>query len=306
MSSKQYTQTRQITEQWFGGHFLKVSTVLKTIIFSTLMIVTTAHSSPSQKLDVLKVCADPNNLPYSNQQEQGFENKIAQLLAQYFDAKLEYTWFPQRMGFIRNTLKNWSDKTGEFACDLVIGVPSQFDQAATSQTYYRSAYAMVFKPTGALKDIHNQDQLAALTDTQKADLKVASFSPSPTVKWIQDHGFSDQTRYFRIMNGDPEDYPGKLVGRVASGDFDLLFIWGPIAGYFAKQFPELRVVPMSSEGKVVVDFPFSMAVRYGERDWKASINQALKDNKNQIKDILESYQVPIVEASSAPMRDDDD
>lgn len=256
--------------------------------------------------DKLRVCADPNNLPYSNKALEGFENKIAAQLGDYFGLDVEYVWFPQRMGFIRNTLKNWSDDNGRFACDLVIGVPVQFDIAATTKPYYRSAYSLLFRKTGALAHIDSQQALASLPDDIKRSLKVAAFSPSPAVSWLRENGFGDNTEFFRIMNGDPDDYPGKLVQQVADGNFDLLVIWGPIASYFAKNQPDMAIVPMTSEGNHVFDFAISMGVRYGEQPWKETVEMALDANAPQIAMILQDYGVPVVEASSTPRKDDDD
>ncbi|USH02201.1 quinoprotein dehydrogenase-associated putative ABC transporter substrate-binding protein [Grimontia kaedaensis] len=263
-------------------------------------------SFPSPLPDKLRVCADPNNLPYSNREQQGFENKIAEQLGDYFGLDVEYAWFPQRMGFIRNTLKNWSDNNGRFACDLVIGVPVQFDIAATTKPYYRSAYSLLFKKEGALAKVDSQQAMADLPASVKQSLKVAAFAPSPAVSWLRENGFKDNTEFFRIMNGDPEDYPGKMVKRVADGEYDVLVIWGPIAGYFAKNQSEVTVVPMTSEGSKVFDFAISMGVRYGERPWKETVEMAMDANAPQIAMILQDYGVPVVEASSKPRRDDDD
>ncbi|WP_325890955.1 quinoprotein dehydrogenase-associated putative ABC transporter substrate-binding protein [Grimontia sp. NTOU-MAR1] len=264
------------------------------------------NTFPSSLPDKLRVCADPNNLPYSNREQQGFENKIAEQLGDYFGLDVEYVWFPQRMGFIRNTLKNWSDDNGRFACDLVIGVPVQFDIAATTKPYYRSAYSLLYKKEGALAGVDSQQALANLPDEVKQSLKVAAFTPSPVVSWLRENGFKDNTEFFRIMNGDPEDYPGKMVKRVADGEYDVLVIWGPIAGYFAQNQSDVAVVPMTSEGSKVFDFAISMGVRYGERPWKETVEMAMDANAPQIAMILQDYGVPVVEASSKPRRDDDD
>lgn len=279
--------------------------VIFILVFSGFTLAT-EKAFPAPLPDKLRVCADPNNLPYSNRAQEGFENKIAEQLGEYFGLDVEYVWFPQRMGFIRNTLKNWSDDDGRFACDLVIGVPAQFDIAATTKPYYRSAYSLLVRKQGALADIDSQDAFKALPDETKRGIKIAAFSPSPAVGWLRANGFKDNTEFFRIMNGDPEDYPGKMVNRVADGEFDALVIWGPIAGYFAKGHPDLAVIPMTSEGSEIFDFAISMGIRYGERPWKETVEMAMEANAPQIAMILQEYGVPIVEASSAPRRDDDD
>ncbi|OEE70991.1 iron ABC transporter substrate-binding protein [Enterovibrio norvegicus FF-33] len=284
------------------------SIALLSLLFTLTLQPTVAveKSFPSPLPDKLRVCADPNNLPYSNKDQQGFENKIADQLGEYFGLDVEYVWFPQRMGFIRNTLKNWSDNTGRFACDLVIGVPTQFDIAATTKPYYRSSYSIIFKKDGPLGAALTQQDVATVPDSVKQSLNIAAFAPSPAVTWLRDNGFKDNTSFFRIMNGDGEDYPGKMVKRVADGEFDMLVIWGPIAGYFVKSHPELSVISMTSEGSNVFDFPMSMGVRYGERPWKETVEMAMDANAPQIAMILQDYGIPVVEASSKPRPDDDD
>lgn len=280
--------------------------LILTGLLSLSPLAAAEKAFPSPLPDKLRVCADPNNLPYSNKAQEGFENKIAEQLGEYFGLDVEYVWFPQRMGFIRNTLKNWSDIEGRFACDLVIGVPAQFDIAATTKPYYRSAYSLLLKKDGALANVNNQQDFLALPDAVKKAIKVAAFSPSPAVSWLRENGFKDSTEYFRIMNGDPEDYPGKMVGRVADGEFDALVIWGPIAGYFAKAYPDLAVIPLTSGNGNVFDFAISMGVRYGEKPWKETVEMAMDANAPQIAMILNDFGVPVVEASSKPPRDDDD
>ena len=184
--------------------------------------------------------------------------------------------------------------------------PFSLTLTATTKPYYRSAYSLLFKKEGALAKVDSQQAMADLPASVKQSLKVAAFAPSPAVSWLRENGFKDNTEFFRIMNGDPEDYPGKMVKRVADGEYDVLVIWGPIAGYFAKNQPEVTVVPMTSEGSKVFDFAISMGVRYGERPWKETVEMAMDANAPQIAMILQDYGVPVVEASSKPRRDDDD
>ena len=122
--------------------------LIVAISMAQLLVDTDLAWAQEPTEDVLRVCSDPNNLPYSNRAQEGFENKIAELIAADLKRDLEYTWFPQRMGFIRNTLKFWDDELGRFRCDLVIGVPAGFDISDTTTPYYRSTYAIVLKADG--------------------------------------------------------------------------------------------------------------------------------------------------------------
>ncbi|WP_434362252.1 quinoprotein dehydrogenase-associated putative ABC transporter substrate-binding protein [Parasalinivibrio latis] len=242
--------------------------------------------------EVLRVCADPNNLPFSNKAQEGFENKIAQMVADFFEVKLEFVWLPQRMGFVRNTLKKWLPEENRFACDIIMGVPAEFDQAVASRPYYKSAYSLVASQNSVLKGISTIDDVAAMPDRDKVTLKLAGFSPSPTVTWLQMHNLFFETQFFRTMSGDPEVYPGRIVERVAEGEFDGVMIWGPIAGYFSRTNPALKVLPLKNGPHGRVTFSISMAVRYGEQSFGYAVEHALKVNYDKVRDILNEYGVP--------------
>ena len=267
-----------------------------------------AHGQGPEK-NILRVCADPNNLPYSNRQEQGFENKIATLIAADMQAELEYTWFPQRMGFIRKTLKSWDDEQGRFLCDLVIGVPEGFDISDTTDSYYRSTYALVFKTTGPLAPIHSAAELAGLPQEQKQKLRIGAFAPSPSVDWLTRYGLFEQTTFYQVMTGDPDYYPGKMIeDELIPGNLDAVLIWGPIGGYFASENPAagLRLVPLVSEPGIRFDYAMSMGVRRRENDWKNRVEKSIADNREEILAILRQYQVPLIEEEDAALKVEDD
>ncbi|MGI9285633.1 MAG: quinoprotein dehydrogenase-associated putative ABC transporter substrate-binding protein [Pseudomonadales bacterium] len=275
-------------------------------IFSLLLLVlvsTTAHGGMAFP-DALRVCSDPNNLPYSNQWEEGFENKIAELIASDLKLELEYTWFPQRMGFIRNTLKFWDDEQERFRCDLVIGVPEGFDISDTTLPYYRSTYAIVLKATGPLAHIKTAQALAELPMEQKKALRVGAFTRSPAVDWLSKFEFFENTTFYQIMTGDAEYYPGKIIEEeLVPGNLDVVVVWGPIAGYFASRHPKasLRVIPMLNQPGFQFDFSMAMGIRRRENDWKNRIEKSITDNREAILGILNQYQVPLVAAQSSAL-----
>lgn len=257
------------------------------------------QTAPAQAArDALRVCADPNNLPFSNQQREGFENKIAELIAGDMGLSTEYTWFPQRMGFIRNTLKAKTEGTdGRYKCDLVMGVSPDFEMGVATRPYYHSTYALVYVKGHGLDGVHSQQDLLNLPADQLHKLRIGTFTNSPSVDWLLRHGLIDQTRFFQIMSGDPDYYPGKLVKEnLVSGDIDVAILWGPIAGYFASHEPEapMAVIPMQNEAGIVFDFSISMGVRHGERAWKEQVEQLITRNRERIDAILASYQVPLL------------
>jgi len=160
------------------------SLLLLFILFLPCHVTAEQTSSIQLETQVLRVCSDPNNLPYSNKAQEGFENKIAELLANHLSLRVEYTWFPQRMGFIRNTLKKWDDDYQRFSCDLVMGVPAGFDMSATTAAYYSSSYAIVLKEDGPLANVKTVEQFSSLPLTTKKNLRIGAFTQSPAVDWL--------------------------------------------------------------------------------------------------------------------------
>lgn len=253
---------------------------------------------------VLRVCADPNNLPFSNQKEEGFENRIAALLAKEMGLKLEYTWFPQRMGFIRNTLRAMDKDAGRYKCDLVIGVPDEFELAATTRPYYRSTYAMVFRGDSGLGSVKTPDDLAKVPADTLHKLKLGVFAQTPPVDWLQRHKLFDQAISFNRQSGDPEEYPGQIIERELMGKkIDVAFAWGPIAGYFARKAGGgVSMVPFPAEKEIKFDYAIAMGVRHGNKPWRDRIDGLIAAKQPEINAILREYQVPLLDEAGKPMQ----
>ena len=248
---------------------------------------------------VLRVCQDPNNLPFSSRDLKGFENKIAALFGQELGWKVEYTWYPQRMGYVRNTLKAKEPNSDSFKCDLVTGVAVGFDLGATTQPYYRSAYAMAYAKGRGLDDIKTPEDLLKLDPAKLKALRLGVFGRSPVVDWLLKNGLADQMVSYQTQTGDPDQYPGEMVEKdLANGKIDVAFVWGPIAGYFAKKSTTVPIVaiPFKSQPHMPMDFSIAMGVRYGEKAFKDQIDQLIVKNQQKITAILEDYGVPLVDA----------
>jgi mxaJ protein len=240
---------------------------------------------------VLRVCADPNNLPFSNKRGEGFENKLAELLAKDLDSKVEYTWWAQRRGFFRNTLKAG-------VCDVVMGVPSSFELAATTAPYYRSTYVFVYRKASGLQIgsfddavLHQVKVGVQLVGDDGADTPPAHALAARGV--IQNvHGYTLYGDYSR------ENPPARIVEAVAKGEVDVAIVWGPLAGYFAKrERTPLEVVPVSPR----IDLPFlpfvydiSIGFRRGDDAFKAELEQFIERRRPEIERILDEYGVPRV------------
>jgi quinoprotein dehydrogenase-associated probable ABC transporter substrate-binding protein len=245
-----------------------------------------------------KVCADPNNLPFSNKAQQGFENKMAELFAKELKQTLAYTWFPQRIGFIRNTLQSNETEDGSFKCDIVMGVVEDFELAATTKPYYRSAWQMVYVKGRGLDDVKSADDLAKLSQERKNKLKIGVFHESTAVNWLMRHNMLEQIVPYQTMSGDVNAYPGQIIEKdLSEGKLDVTFVWGPIAGYFAKQAKdkEFVLVALKSEPGIPFEFNISMGVRHADKARKEQLNQLIEKHKSEIHAILTEYGVPLAQ-----------
>jgi quinoprotein dehydrogenase-associated probable ABC transporter substrate-binding protein len=262
--------------------------------------------APPGQDKVLRVCQDPNNLPLSNRALAGFENKIAALFAQQLGWKLEHTWFPQRMGFIRNTLRAKDDNSDHYKCDLVTGVAKGFDMAATTRPYYHSSYAMAYVKGKGLDRLRSLDDLLALDPAQRKKLRIGAFAGSPVTDWLLQNDLMEQVSWYQSQTGDPAQYPGEIIEKdLTSGKIDVAFAWGPIAGYFARNVHGVPIVavPLASTPGIKFDFEIAMAVRHSDKEFRQRIDQLIAANETQIRAILQEYGVPLLELSkvaSAP------
>jgi quinoprotein dehydrogenase-associated probable ABC transporter substrate-binding protein len=289
--------SRTPTTQQPGPSFAHQRAWLSLGIF---LLVASARCPLAQD-GVLRVCQDPNNLPFSNLKGEGFENKIAELFAAKLGWKLEYFSFPQRMGFIRNTLR-FKLPGEQYPCDLVIGVPATYDQVSPTRPYYRSTYALVYPEGGKLAGVHSIQDLDTLPPEGLRALRIGVFDRSPVSEWLLKHGLLDQAVPYRMMNADPDYYPGEIIEKdLTEGKIDAAIVWGPIAGYFAKRVsqPRLILVPLASEPPIRLDYDIAMGVRFGEREWKATIERLIAENQSAIEQILRSYGVPLLDAEGA-------
>ncbi|HET7794221.1 MAG TPA: substrate-binding domain-containing protein [Rhizobacter sp.] len=258
-----------------------------------------ADKPPERK--ALRVCQDPNNLPFSNQQGAGIENRIAEVFGKAMGLPVEYYSFPQRMAFIRNTLR-YKLPGQDYPCDIVMGVPVGYDQVSVTKPYYRSTYALVFPQGQGLDGVRSGDDFLKLDPARLDKLRIGVYDRSPASEWLSVHRLTDRGVPYPILNPDPQQYPGEIIEKdLAAGKIDVAIVWGPIAGYFAQRVkqPKLTVVPLKSEHGVRFDYEMAMGVRYGEREWKQKIEGLIESQKPAIQAILKDYGVPVVDDSFA-------
>jgi quinoprotein dehydrogenase-associated probable ABC transporter substrate-binding protein len=247
----------------------------------------------------LRVCQDPNNLPFSNVAGAGIENRIAEVFGKALGLPVEYYSFPQRMAFIRNTLR-YKLPGQDYPCDIVMGVPVGYDQVSVTKPYYRSTYALVFPQGQGLDQVKSGDDFLKLDPARLGKLRIGIYDRSPASDWLSLHRLVERGVPYPIMNADPQQYPGEIIEKdLAAGKIDAAIVWGPIAGYFAQRVksPRLTVVPLKSEPGVRFDYEMAMGVRYGEREWKQKVEGLIDSQQAAIQAILKDYGVPVVDES---------
>ena len=253
------------------------------------------HAQPARPAHVLRVCADPNNLPYSNERQEGFENRIAELVAREMKAELRYVWWAQRRGYIRNSLRAG-------LCDVFIGMPTGLDMVLVTRPYYRSTYAFVTKRTGP--------RITSFDDPKLRRLRIGvqiigdDFANAPPAEALSNRGMIENVRGYTVLGDYHEpNPPSRIVRAVERGEVDLAVVWGPLAGYFARRSSvPLRVVPVSPE----VDLPYlpfvfdiGMGVRHGETALRDSLDAIIVRRQRAIDRILADYGVPRADTPAA-------
>jgi len=238
----------------------------------------------------LRVCADPNNLPFSNQAQQGFENRLAALLASDRGARLEYEWWAQRRGFVRHTL-------GAGTCDIVMGVPTNFDPTLTTIPYYRSSYVFV-----ARRERHLG--LASLDDPRLRGLRIGvqmigdDFANTPPAHALSNRGLVSNIVGYSVFGDYLRPSPlAAIVDAVDHGDVDAAVVWGPAAGYFArnKRLELAPVSPRADSPSLPFVFDIAMAVRRGDAALRNELNDFIARRAADINRVLDEYNVPRVE-----------
>jgi quinoprotein dehydrogenase-associated probable ABC transporter substrate-binding protein len=257
----------------------------------------TSAQGSAQAAAALRVCADPDNLPFSNDRLEGFENKLAELIAKDMHTTVSYTWHPQRRGFIRQTLK-------AKRCDLVIGVPSGYDPVLTTKPYYRSSFVFV---SAAARKLH----LQSFDDPALHSLRIGvqAFGDDganlPPAHALARRGITANVVGFSMLS--TADSPaGKIIDAVASGEIDTAIVWGPFAGYFAQRQPVLLTLEPVSTLNDAHPLPFAfdiaMGVRPGDEAWKARLEDIQDRHRLEILAVLQAYGVPLVRDAPPTLR----
>jgi len=252
-----------------------------------------AHAQVSDLVDrsTLRVCADPAAMPFTNEKGEGFENKIAELLAKKLGLTLDYTWFPQATGFYRMTL-------GAKRCDIVMGYAAGSDPVLNTNPYYKSAWVLVTKKGGEL------DGVDALDDPRLKGKHIGVIAGTPPGDLLARNGLMGYARPYSFMVDRRFDNPAEsMIADINDGDIQAGILWGPIGGYYAKRSEApLTVTPLVKEkGDPSLIYRITLGIRPGELNWKHQLNGFLKDEQPEINRILLDYGVPLLDEQNRPI-----
>lgn len=251
------------------------------------------HRSDLVNRQVLRVCADPANMPFSNQKAEGFENKIANIIGEELGVPVEYTWFPQAIGFARNTLL-------AKRCDLIIGTGQGDELVLNTNPLYRSSYAMVYPKGKGL------DGVESLFDPRLKDKRVGVMIGTPPADLINKAGLMGKAKPYRLMVDRRYDSPAEdMMKDIRDGEIDAGVLWGPLAGYYAARGGDkLTVVPLLEDAKKnngKMEFRITMGVRQGDDLWKRQLNDILRKRQSDIDRVLLEYGVPLIDEDDKPI-----
>ncbi|MTV15385.1 quinoprotein dehydrogenase-associated putative ABC transporter substrate-binding protein [Bradyrhizobium elkanii] len=240
---------------------------------------------------VLRICADPRNLPFSNDKGEGFENRIGELLAGKLQKKLDYMFFPQATGFVRMTL-------GAHRCDVIMGFPQGDDLAQGTNPYYRTAYAIVAKPGSGL------DEVTTLEDERLKGKHIGIVAGTPPATNMAINGLMTNAKPYPLMIDTRYDSSAEaMMNDLAKGEIDAGILWGPMAGFYAKKAnPPLHITPLVKEttGPKLV-YRIGMGVRASDQNWKRQLNRLIQENQPEINKILLDYGVPLLDENDRPI-----
>jgi len=243
---------------------------------------------------VLRVCADPRSLPYSNEAGEGFENKLAELFAKKLGKSLAYTFYPNSTGFVRNTLN-------AMRCDVIMGVPQGDDIVQSTNPYYRTGYAIVTKQGSDLESV------STLEDPKLKGHRIGIIAGTPPATNLAVNGLIADAKSYPLVIDTRFDAPAvDMMNDLRAGTIDLAVLWGPIAGYLAKTSPEPMHVALlvnEKQGPRMI-FRICMGVRHTDQNWKRTLNRLIADNRADIDKILRDFGVPLLDENNQPLAEE--
>jgi quinoprotein dehydrogenase-associated probable ABC transporter substrate-binding protein len=286
-----------------NGEWLRVSSCVLCTAIVAMFLSGKLLAQPVERPDlsielvdpkVLRVCADPNNMPFSTDKGEGFENKLAELLANKFGKGLSYSWYPQATGFVRNTL-------AAHKCDVIMGIPQGDDLVQVTNPYYRTAYALVFKQGHGLQDVDT------LGDPRLKGKRIGIVAGTPPGNNMAANGLMANAKpYPLVIDTRVDSSAAAMMHDLAAGEIDVGILWGPMAGYYARHATlAVTVVPLVKETTGPrLAYRIAMGVRYADQEWKRQLNRTIQDNQPAINRLLLSFGVPLLDDGDRVITED--
>jgi len=281
----------RINAIWFRCACFAAALMLPVLLIAAHAAAQTAEEGSIELVDpkVLRVCADPRDLPFSNEAGEGFENKIAELLAQKLGKSLAYEYYPGATGFVRNTLN-------AHRCDVIMGIPQGDDIVQGTNPYYRTTYALVSKKASGLEAADTLESPLL----QSKHIGIVAGTPPATILAV--NGLLGNVKSYPLVVDTRVDSPtSAMMDDLEAGRIDVAILWGPIAGYFAKHAQSPMIVtPLVKEtsGPRMI-YRIGMGVRHSDQEWKRLLNKLIAENQAAISHILASYGVPLLDENDA-------
>lgn len=270
---------------------LACASIVVFLAFVPLSGASAQQTSSVVDTTTLRVCADPAAMPLSNTKGEGYENKIADLLASHLGIPVKYEWYPQATGFVRNTLN-----AGK--CDLIIGYAQGDELVQNTNAYYKSAWVLITKPDSDIADIKNLD------DPRLKDKAIGVQVGAPPASIMGMNGLMKKVKSYTLMvDRRYESPPEKMIADLVKGEIDAAILWGPIGAYYAKQAGvPLKVIPLVAETKGPrMTYRITMGVRNRDQEWKRQLNTLIREKQSEINKILLSYGVPLLDEQDRPI-----
>jgi len=275
----------------FGRFGIALCLILPLFLIAAGVAAQTGEEGSIELVDpkVLRVCADPRDLPFSNEAGEGFENKIAELLAQKLGKTLAYEFYPGATGFVRNTLN-------AHRCDVIMGMPQGDDIVQGTNPYYRTTYSLVSRQGSGLENVDS------LEDPLLQNKRIGIVAGTPPATNLAVNGLLGNIKSYPLVVDTRVDAPtSTMMGDLEGDRIDVAILWGPIAGYLAKNAKiPVKVMPLVKEtsGQRMI-YRIGMGVRHSDQEWKRLLNKLIAENQAEITHILTTYGVPLLDENNA-------
>ena len=265
--------------------------VRRGVMAASLFVAASVCVGGAHALEWLRVCADPDNMPFSNHEGEGFENKLAELIARKLEAKISYTWIPERRGLLRHPM-------GDNACDLVMGYAQGSDLVEDTNPYYHTSYVLIYRADDA-----SLAGIDSLKDPRLKNKRIGLVARTPPASMLAMNGLTASAKPFEVGRGSSISGADAMIAEVAAGTLDTALLWGPVGGSAAQRASKpLNIVPLIKEqaGPSAI-YAITMGVRPNEPQWKHQINKVIEENRAEIDQILLAFNVPVLDAHGKPV-----